>query len=258
MDDIDAMFSHLLGEMDNLSQSLTETTTKPPLQRQSTFGFTDLNESLHELEDQDLDALVADLRADSTTSEFPADPQTCTQSESKTEGSSTTQTSEPRAASPPSSNSAGSPAGLQTSEPQTKADKIKLALENLTEAKLIVKVLMSDHSYKVVMVDKKQTIREVLDMLFEKTYCDCSVDWSLCETSPELQTERGFEDHECFAESLSTWTSESQNKIYFVSRPQKYVMFKDPQLFYMWKKKAASLTGINEQAKQLLLKVSTS
>ncbi|XP_074544124.1 amyloid beta A4 precursor protein-binding family B member 1-interacting protein-like [Halichoeres trimaculatus] len=258
MDDIDAMFSHLLGEMDHLSQSLTETTAaKPPLRRQNTFGFTDINESLNELEDQDLDALVADLRADSTTSGVPADPQSCTQTSIKTDGPSTTQESEPAAAPPPSSsssNAAGSPAELQTHEPQTKADKIKLALENLTEAKLIVKVLMTDGSYKVLMVDKKQTVREVLDMLFEKTYCDCSVDWSLCETGPELQIERGFEDHECFADSLSTWTSENQNKIHFLSRPQKYVMFKDPQLFYMWKKKAASLTGINEQAKQLLLK----
>ncbi|TNN81433.1 Amyloid beta A4 precursor protein-binding family B member 1-interacting protein [Liparis tanakae] len=77
-----------------------------------------------------------------------------------------------------------------TSEPRTKAEKIKLALEKLKEAKvrkLIVKVLMSDGSSKTLMVDERQTVREVLDTLFEKTHCDCSMDWSLCETSPELQ-----------------------------------------------------------------------
>ncbi|XP_020505352.2 amyloid beta A4 precursor protein-binding family B member 1-interacting protein [Labrus bergylta] len=254
MDDIDAMFSHLLGEIDHLSQSLSETTEGVPAsQRRSTFsiGFTDLNESLNELEDQDLDALVADLRSESTTSQVPTDQQTSGQTNNQTAESSVTQQSEP--ALPPLSNSAGSSRGLQMTEPQTKEDKIKLALEKLKDSKMIVKVLMSDGSSKTLMVDERQTVREVLDKLFEKTYCDCSVDWSLCETNPGLQIERGFEDHEFLFEPLSAWPHESENKIYFVSRPEKYVMFKDPQLFYMRKKKASS-SGINEQAKQLLLK----
>lgn len=46
---------------------------------------------------------------------------------------------------------------------------------------------MSDGSSKTLMVDERQTVREVLDKLFEKTHCDCSIDWSLCETNPELQ-----------------------------------------------------------------------
>uniref|UniRef100_UPI0037E7F146 amyloid beta A4 precursor protein-binding family B member 1-interacting protein-like n=1 Tax=Semicossyphus pulcher TaxID=241346 RepID=UPI0037E7F146 len=255
MDDIDAMFSDLLGEMDNLSQSLLDTAEEPPVpNRRSTFsiGFTDLNESLNELEEQDLDALVADLRSASTTSAVPTDQQTSSQTD-QTAASAMTQQSAPAANRPPPSNTAGSSGQLQMSEPQTKADKIKLALENLKDDKLIVKVLMSDGSSKTLMVDERQTVREVLDKLFEKTHCDCSVAWSLCETNPELQIERGFEDHEYLVEPLSAWTQESENKIYFVSRPQKYVMFKDPQLFYMWKKKTACLTGINEQAKQLLL-----
>lgn len=46
---------------------------------------------------------------------------------------------------------------------------------------------MSDGSSKTLMVDERQTVRKVLDMLFEKTHCDGSIDWSLCETNPELQ-----------------------------------------------------------------------
>lgn len=46
---------------------------------------------------------------------------------------------------------------------------------------------MSDGSSKTLMVDEKQTTREVLDKLFEKTHCDGGIDWSLCETNPELQ-----------------------------------------------------------------------
>ncbi|XP_073347254.1 amyloid beta A4 precursor protein-binding family B member 1-interacting protein-like isoform X2 [Pagrus major] len=251
MDDIDAMFSHLLGEMDHLSQSLAQAAdapdVDPALQRQSSFsvGFTDLNESLNELEDHDLDALVADLGSKSTSG--GTDHQT----------SAKTQECEPAAAPLTPANTAEPPAALQMCEHQTKADKIKLALEKLKEAKvrkLIVKVLMGDGSSKTIMVDERQTVREVLEKLFEKTHCDGDIDWSLCETNPELQTERGFEDHECLVEPLSAWTRHSENKIYFVSRPQKYVMFTDPQLFYMWKKKKACLSGISEQAKQLLLK----
>ncbi|XP_059199812.1 amyloid beta A4 precursor protein-binding family B member 1-interacting protein-like [Centropristis striata] len=263
MDDIDAMFTDLLGEMDDLAQSLkpAEDTAEadPASKTNSTFsiGFTDLHESLSELEDHDLDALMADLRSKSTTSEVSTDRQTSSCVDNQTAASGVTQEPEPAAALPPPSDSAASSGGLHMSEPQTKADKIKLALEKLKEAnvrKLIVKVLMSDGSSKTLMVDERQTVREVLDKLFEKTHCDCSINWSLCETNPELHTERGFEDHEHLVEPLSAWTRSSENKIYFVSRPQKYVMFTDPQLFYMWKKKKASLNGMNMQAKQLLVK----
>ncbi|XP_063741787.1 amyloid beta A4 precursor protein-binding family B member 1-interacting protein-like isoform X3 [Eleginops maclovinus] len=262
MDNIDAMFSDLLGEIDNLSQSLMPPADTPggnnALQTDRTFsiGFTDLNESLKELEDHDLDALMADLASTTLECNFPTDQQADSYANNEIPASGMIQQPETAAELPPPSNSAESSGGLQMSEPQTKGDKIKLALEKLKEAKvrkLIVKVLMSDGSSKTLMVDERQTVREVLDTLFEKTHCDCSVDWSLCETNPELQIERGFEDHEHLVEPLSAWTRLSENNIYFASRPQKYVMFKNPQVFYMWKKKKACLSEINEQAKQLLL-----
>ncbi|XP_037837662.1 amyloid beta A4 precursor protein-binding family B member 1-interacting protein-like isoform X2 [Kryptolebias marmoratus] len=259
MDDIDAMFSNLLGEIDHLSQSLTQADGDPgedAASRENSFsiGFTDLNESLNELEDHDLDALMADLG--------PKIPQ---QESSSHEGISSRDNAQ--ASTPPTSpkftptNFLTSPTAQPSSqeEPQTKAEKIKLALQKLKEAKvrkLIIKVLMSDKSSKTLMVDERQTVREVLDTVFEKTHCDCSFDWSLCETNPELQIERSFEDHECLVELLSAWTRHSENKIYFVLRPQKYVMFTEPQLFYMWKKPKASLSGINSQAKELLIKES--
>ncbi|KAL6104153.1 apbb1ip [Pungitius sinensis] len=257
MDDFDTMFSDLLGEMDNLTQSLMAATdtleVDPGSQRNGTFsiGFTDLNESLNELEDQDLDALVADLESTSEGHD-PADQQTG----SLAAASATARKPEAAATLPPPSNSVESSEGLQ-GEPQTKADRIQQALKKLKEAqvrKLIVKLLMSDGSSKTLMVDERQTVREVLDQLFEKTHCDCSIDWSLCETNSELQIERGFEDHEHLVELLSAWTRLSENKIYFLSRPEKYLMFTEPQLFYMWKKKAACLSGINEEAKELLIK----
>ncbi|KAG8013939.1 Amyloid beta A4 precursor protein-binding family B member 1-interacting protein, partial [Nibea albiflora] len=168
-------------------------------------------ESLNELEDHDLDTLVADLGSNSNTKASSG-------TDNQTAKSAVTQSV---TALPPPSNNAESSRELNLHKPQTKADKIQLALEKLKEAKvrkLIVKVLMSDGSAKTLMVDERQTVREVLDKLFEKTHCDCSIDWSL-----------GFEDHEYLVEPLSAWTRDSENRIYFVSRPQKYRIFKDPQ-----------------------------
>ncbi|KAM3866067.1 amyloid beta A4 precursor protein-binding family B member 1-interacting protein-like [Diretmus argenteus] len=259
MEDIDAIFSDLLGEMNLLTQSLGPDVEalerEPGSQRNNNFsiGFTDQNESLNELEDHDLDALMADLGSKLTTSgERPTSGQGLTANQN----APSTSTQGPASLALPS-NDAESSRGLQMTKPQTKADKIRLALVKLKEAqvrKLIVKVLMSDGSSKILMVDERQTVREVLDKLFEKTHCDRSVDWSLCETNPELQTERGFEDHEHLVEPLSAWARKSGNKICFVPRPQKYLLFKDPAVFYMWKKDATFQGVKKEAAKELLFK----
>lgn len=62
--------------------------------------------------------------------------------------------------------------------------------QNCFTFQLVVKVLLNDGSSKTLMVDERQNVRDVLDNLFEKTHCDCNVDWSLCETNPELHLGR--------------------------------------------------------------------
>lgn len=37
------------------------------------------------------------------------------------------------------------------------------------------------------MVDERQTVRDILDNLFEKTHCDSTIEWCLYEENPELQ-----------------------------------------------------------------------
>ncbi|KAK2854491.1 hypothetical protein Q7C36_006360 [Tachysurus vachellii] len=293
MDDIDAMFTDMLQEMDLLTQSLAtdapehQPTSKSSQELNFSIGFTDLNASLNELEDNDLDALMADLVADLNATEekfaserggvkdstpapslnvpkvhfTPAAPTAPQPSQSKAEltrlpsnmsglTSTTNSTSLPPL---PSSNSKPS---MEETEEQMKADKIKLALEKLKEAKvkkLIVKVQMTDGSTKTLMVDERQTVRDVLDNLFEKTHCDGNVDWCVCETNPELQTDRGFEDHENLVEPLSAWTRDSENKVVFQERKDKYEVFKNPQNFYLWKKEKKSLKDMKDKDKELLL-----
>ncbi|XP_076146885.1 amyloid beta A4 precursor protein-binding family B member 1-interacting protein [Alosa pseudoharengus] len=296
MEDIDAMFSDLLGEMDLLTQSLGVETLPPEpppstkTEKNYSIGFTDLNASLHELEDNDLDALMADLVADLNATEEKMAAERSGSRDPPSSGSTlaTPTLNEfsfpspmaapaftPTPAQAPAPAPAPVPAPVaptastsphpppQNSKPskeeieaQLKADKIKLALEKLKEAKvkkLVVKVEMSNGSAKTLMVDERQTVRDVLDNLFEKTHCDCNIDWCLYETNPDLQTERGFEDHENIVEPLSAWTRDSENKVMFRERKDKYAVFKNPQNFYLWKKDKNMLKDMKEKEKEMLL-----
>nr|XP_061810210.1 amyloid beta A4 precursor protein-binding family B member 1-interacting protein-like [Nerophis lumbriciformis] len=276
MDDIDAMFSDLLGEMDLLTQSLGQETAPPPSpppppltlpdveqKADLSVGFTDLNASLDELEDTDLDALMADLVADlnATEEKLAAQMEGLTlplpssgRPASSSGGEASASPVSPALPAPPPQSSKPS---MEEIEAQMKADKIKLALEKLKEAKvkkLVVKVRMSDGSSKTLMVDERQDVRDVLDNLFEKTHCDGNVDWSLSETNPELQLERTFEDHENLVEPLLAWTRDSENQIHFQESPDKYEVFKNPQKFYLWKKNKKVLNDMKDKDKELLIK----
>ncbi|CAL8401696.1 unnamed protein product [Gadus morhua 'NCC'] len=291
MDDIDAMFSDLLGEMDLLTQSLgvenepPNAITSPPEEVNLSPGFTDLNESLYELEDNDLDVLMADLMADLNATELKL----AVDIENLKVPPSSSASQPPPATLPPAPQGLSSydasilpsPVSLQGDvgtpspshqsplpppqhakpsmeeiEAQIKADKIKMALEKLKEAKvkkLVVKVLIKDGSSKTLMVDERQNVRDVLDNLFEKTHCDCNVDWSLYETNPDLNLERGFEDHENLVEPLSGWTRDSENKLHFDEREDKYEVFKNPQNYYLWKKDKQTLKDMRDKDKELLI-----
>lgn len=284
-DDIDQMFSNLLGEMDLLTQSLGVDTLPPsdPKPPRAEFnysvGFKDLNESLNALEDQDLDALMADLVADISEAEqrtiqaqkessqgsyHPAPPEVSHSSGAASPGyganvvaTSMSQYEDdlpPPPADPmldlPLPPPPPEPLSQEEEEAQAKADKIKLALEKLKEAKvkkLVVKVHMNDNSTKSLMVDERQLARDVLDNLFEKTHCDCSVDWCLYEIYPELQLERFFEDHENVVEVLSDWTRDTENKVVFLKKEEKYAVFKNPQNFYLDNKGKKESKETNEK-----------
>ncbi|KAI4902355.1 hypothetical protein NFI96_020812 [Prochilodus magdalenae] len=188
MEDIDAMFTDMLEEMDLLTQSLGAEITEPDPPSISSsksnsmqeinfsIGFTDLNASLNEMEDNDLDALMADLVADLNAAEeqfasqkgavkeshpppavvpavqfapaapiaqpahIPhATPAAPPPSKPKNElppcpaGVTPNLTSHTSPPPPPAVNTKPS---IEDVEAQMKADKIKLALEKLKEAKV--------------------------------------------------------------------------------------------------------------------------
>ncbi|KFP35948.1 Ras-associated and pleckstrin homology domains-containing protein 1, partial [Chlamydotis macqueenii] len=133
---------------------------------------------------------------------------------------------------------------------KVKAEKIRVALEKIKEAqvkKLVIRVHMSDDSSKTMMVDERQTVRQVLDNLMDKSHCGYSLDWSLVETISELQMERIFEDHENLVENLLNWTRDSQNKLMFVERIEKYALFKNPQNYLLGKKETSEMADRNKE-----------
>ncbi|XP_030898032.1 amyloid beta A4 precursor protein-binding family B member 1-interacting protein [Leptonychotes weddellii] len=286
------------GGGDLFSQSLGVDTLPPPdpkpprAEFNYSVGFKDLNESLNALEDQDLDALMADLVADISEAEqrtIQAQKESCQNQHHPASlevpdfsgaaalgyGASVAAISvsqyEDDLPPPPADPMLDLPLPPPPPEPlsqeeeaaQAKADKIKLALEKLKEAKvkkLVVRVHMNDNSTKSLMVDERQLARDVLDNLFEKTHCDCNVDWCLYEIYTELQIERIFEDHENVVEVLSDWTRDTENKVLFLEKEEKYAVFKNPQNFYLDNKgkKEGKETNekMNAKNKESLLEVS--
>ncbi|XP_032371281.1 ras-associated and pleckstrin homology domains-containing protein 1 [Etheostoma spectabile] len=151
-------------------------------------------------------------------------------------------------------NIAGKPSYLLTKEEQAaklKAENIRVALEKIKEAqvkKLVIRVHLSDESSKTMMVDERQTVRQVLDSLLEKSHCGYSPDWSLVETINELQMERIFEDHENLVENLLNWTRDSQNLLMFTERIEKYAVFKNPQNYLLGRKETCEMAERNKEA----------
>ncbi|TMS11557.1 Ras-associated and pleckstrin homology domains-containing protein 1 [Larimichthys crocea] len=149
---------------------------------------------------------------------------------------------------------AGKPSHLLTKEEQAaklKAERIRVALEKIKEAqvkKLVIRVHMSDESSKTMMVDERQTVRQVLDSLLDKSHCGYSPDWSLVETITELQMERIFEDHENLVENLLNWTRDSHNKLMFIERIEKYALFKNPQNYLLGRKETSEMADRNKEA----------
>ncbi|KTG38964.1 hypothetical protein cypCar_00036524 [Cyprinus carpio] len=149
---------------------------------------------------------------------------------------------------------AGKPSHLLTKEEQAakqKAEKIRVALEKIKEAqvkKLVIRVHLSDESSKTVMVDERQTVRQVLDSLLDKSHCGYSLDWSLVEIISELQMERIFEDHENLVENLLNWTRDSTNRLMFIERIEKYALFKNPQNYLLGRKETCEMADRNKEA----------
>uniref|UniRef100_A0A671Z0L8 Ras association (RalGDS/AF-6) and pleckstrin homology domains 1 n=1 Tax=Sparus aurata TaxID=8175 RepID=A0A671Z0L8_SPAAU len=278
--DLDKMFGAWLGELDKLTQSLDDGRPEQPPQqkaplRQETnmanfsyrFSIYNINEALNQGENVDLDALMADLCSiEQELSTINTKPNSAgslarlgptlyllTHQASLSMDEAARQTSSHSLSSRQHrrTGSVGTPFHFEEQAAKLKADNIRVALEKIKEAqvkKLVIRVHLSDESSKTMMVDERQTVRQVLDSLLEKSHCGYSPDWSLVETISELQMERIFEDHENLVENLLNWTRDSQNRLMFTERIEKYAVFKNPQNYLLGRKETCEMAERNKEA----------
>ncbi|XP_072029886.1 uncharacterized protein [Amphiura filiformis] len=138
-----------------------------------------------------------------------------------------------------------------------KAEKIKIALEKLKKArvqKLIVKVFTEDNSAKTIFVDETMSTRAVVHTLVEKNHFDEKPDYSVVEQIPDLYMERVVEDHEhLVTDVMANWTRDTNNRLLFAERREKYALFKNPQHFLLSSNTSQAATEFAEKSKQALI-----
>ncbi|KAL8578540.1 hypothetical protein ACOMHN_028812 [Nucella lapillus] len=113
-----------------------------------------------------------------------------------------------------------------------KAEKIRIALEKIKEAKirkLFVRAWASDGSSKSILVDEKMTVGQVCAMLADKHHGRLNHAMAVVEQMPELFMERILEDHDSLVENMVMWTRDSKNKVLFEERQEKYNLFFQPE-----------------------------
>nr|XP_040578665.1 LOW QUALITY PROTEIN: abnormal cell migration protein 10-like [Lepeophtheirus salmonis] len=96
---------------------------------------------------------------------------------------------------------------------------------------LYVKIFCGDGSTKSVMINESMSIAYVLSVLVEKNHVQPDPSWGIVEQIPDLYLERCYEDHECLVANLLEWRQDSPNKILFLSRPEKYDLFRRPERY---------------------------
>ncbi|KAI8516092.1 Ras-associated and pleckstrin y domains-containing protein 1, partial [Branchiostoma belcheri] len=139
---------------------------------------------------------------------------------------------------------------------KVKAEKIRIALEKIKEAsvqKLVVKVFMDDGNSKTLLVDETMKCYHVIVQLVDKNHCDPGPDWTLVEQIPDLYMERVLEDHEPLVQVLLNWTRDTNNKLLFLERRDKYLFFREPQFFLIDETESEASLELAQQGKDQLL-----
>ncbi|XP_071944771.1 uncharacterized protein [Antedon mediterranea] len=138
-----------------------------------------------------------------------------------------------------------------------KAEKVRIALEKLKAArvkKLIIKVHTEDGSSKTVFVDETMNTRNIVQMMIEKNHFESGPNWALIEQMPDLYMERVLEDDEnVVTDVLLTWSRETNNRILFSERREKYALFKNPQHYLLSLNTSQFATEFAEKSKKTLI-----
>ncbi|XP_031343223.1 ras-associated and pleckstrin homology domains-containing protein 1-like isoform X2 [Photinus pyralis] len=139
---------------------------------------------------------------------------------------------------------------------RAKSEKIRMAMEKIKEAniqKLFVKVFTVDGSAKSLLVDEKMICAYITRLLADKNHVQMDPKWAIVEHLPDLYMERVYEDHELLVDNLMLWTRDSKNKIYFAERPDKTLLFSQPEKFLLSSSDKRDNTDYDEHSRSMLL-----
>uniref|UniRef100_A0A8C4NDZ2 Amyloid beta (A4) precursor protein-binding, family B, member 1 interacting protein n=1 Tax=Eptatretus burgeri TaxID=7764 RepID=A0A8C4NDZ2_EPTBU len=266
--EIDKMFGDFIGELDKLSMSIgngnASTAVEPSIMSWPAFNIDAIMQDEMELDDlmadlssieKQLSEMSDDLPCDETKmlKEFsPPIPNDITGGEMnasphpapKSSADQSSESSVPTELIPETPRAEDENLTEEEKATRMKAEKIRIALQKMKEAqirKLVIRVGLTDKSFKNLMVEEQQSVREVLDTLHEKTHTEIGPDWCLLEVNPELCLERFYEDHENLVENLVTWTRDSENLLTFVERREKYSLFRMPENYLLGRKESKEI-----------------
>uniref|UniRef100_A0A158R5D3 Ras-associating domain-containing protein n=1 Tax=Syphacia muris TaxID=451379 RepID=A0A158R5D3_9BILA len=146
-------------------------------------------------------------------------------------------------------------------ESEIKAAKIRDALLRMREAdikKVVIKFYIDDGSTTLsLLVDERWTVAEVMKQIAEKLRIQLTINHSIVEEYPELLIRRIYEDHEYLVENILMWTQNSQNRLYFVRRPDKFAFIDRPEEFLLSERNIDLIPSgqpVSAETKQLIVK----
>uniref|UniRef100_A0A8C9V8G9 Growth factor receptor bound protein 14 n=2 Tax=Scleropages formosus TaxID=113540 RepID=A0A8C9V8G9_SCLFO len=96
----------------------------------------------------------------------------------------------------------------------------------------VIKVFHEDNTSRAVEVPSDITARDVCQLFVLKNHCIDDRSWTLFEQLSHLGIERTIEDHESVIEVQSSWSMDTDSRLYFRKNYAKYEFFKKTLDFF--------------------------